>query len=60
MQSLPISFTPFFQEYDIAALYPQKDSDTIIGRVLHYGNREEFRWLFDVYSNERIKVWVKR
>jgi len=59
MQSIPASLAPFFQEYDITKLTPENNSHTIIERVLQYGNRKEIRWLFDIYSEEKIKEWVK-
>jgi len=58
MTSIPLSLTPFFQEYDIAKLTPEKDSHTIIERVLQYGNRAEIKWLFTVYSQEKIILWI--
>ncbi|MBI5824499.1 MAG: hypothetical protein HZB18_10765 [Chloroflexi bacterium] len=60
MQPIPLSLSPFFQEYDFSKLNPQKDSFTIIERVLQFGNRSEIRWLFLVYSQEKISSWVKR
>ncbi len=60
MQPLPPSLAPFFQEYDIACLSPEKDSFTIIERTLQYGNRSELHWLFTAYSGEKIINWVKR
>lgn len=60
MQTVPSSLAPFFQEYDLARLNPEKDAFTIIERTLQFGNRSELRWLFTVYSHEQIKNWVKR
>jgi len=60
MQSIPPSLAPFFQEYDIARLNPEKDSFTIIERTLQFGNRSELQWLFRTYSREQINDWVKR
>jgi hypothetical protein len=60
MNSIPLSLTPFFQEYDISKLTPEKDAHTIIERVLQFGNRAEIKWLFETYSDETIKVWIKR
>jgi hypothetical protein len=58
--TIPPSLAPFFQEYDIAKLNPQRDSHTIIERVLQFGNRAELRWLFTVYSLEQIKEWGRQ
>ena len=60
MQSIPLSLTPFFQEYDITKLTPENNSHTIIERVLQFGNQAEIKWLFTVYSTEQITAWVKR
>ena len=60
MTSIPLSLTPFFQEYDITKLTPEKDSHTIIERVLQFGNRKEIRWLFECYSRQDISNWVRR
>ena len=59
MQSIPSSLAPFFQEYDLQHLNPQKDAATIIERTLRYGDRSELRWLFGVYSRTQIADWVK-
>jgi len=60
MQPIPLSLAPFFQEYDLTLLNQQKDSHTIIERALQFGNRVELRWLFTVYSQEQIALWVKQ
>lgn len=60
METIPLTLAPFFQEYDIARLNPKSDSHTIIERVLQFGNRAELRWLFNIYSHEQIRDWVKR
>ena len=60
MTAIPSSLAPFFQEYDIAKLVPEKDSHTIIERVLQFGNRAEIKWLFTVYSHEQIILWINR
>lgn len=60
MQPIPTTLTPFFQEYDLAALNPQKDAHTIIERTLQFGDRTELRWLFSVYSEEQITAWVRQ
>jgi hypothetical protein len=59
MQPIPSSLAPFFQEYDIALLNPEKDSFTIIERILQFGKREELRWLFSVYPRMKITEWVR-
>jgi len=58
MQPIPKTLAPFFQEYPLAQLDPQRDSATIIERTLRFGTREELRWLFKSYSLEQIKEWV--
>ena len=60
MNSIPLSLLPFFQEYDITTLTPEKDAHTIIERVLQFGNRAEIKWLFGVYPKEQVVKWVTR
>ena len=60
MQPIPTSLAPFFQEYDLRRLDPQKDAATIIERTLRYGDRAELRWLFSVYSRPQIIDWVSK
>lgn len=58
MQPIPQTLAPFFQEYSLAQLDPQRDYATIIERTLRYGTREELRWLFKMYSRAQIAEWV--
>jgi hypothetical protein len=58
--SIPLTLSPFFQEYKLADLNPRTDSHTIIERVLQFGNRAEIRWLFETYQRREITEWVKR
>lgn len=59
MQSIPASLAPFFQEYDITRLTPQKDAATIIERTLRYGSRAELKWLFQEFPRAVISDWLK-
>lgn len=56
---IPSTLAPFFQEYDLQQLDPQRDSATIIERALQFGNRAELRWLFAQYSRTQIVDWIK-
>jgi hypothetical protein len=56
--NIPASLAPFFQEYYLEQLDIEHAADTIIGRVLQFGNRQEIRWLFSVYSPQQISAWV--
>ncbi|GAB4548759.1 MAG: hypothetical protein Fur002_25710 [Anaerolineales bacterium] len=60
MSPIPISLAPFFQEYDIALLTPQKDAAIIIERALRYGSRAELKWLFHEFPREAIRDWLKK
>jgi hypothetical protein len=59
-RGIPRSLKPFFQEYVLEELDPERDRATIIERTLRYGNRAELRWLFGQYSEETIADWVRR
>ena len=56
---IPASLAPFFQEYDLSRLDVERSAETIIERVLQYGNRVEIRWLFATYGRGRIEDWVR-
>jgi hypothetical protein len=60
MQPIPQTLAPFFQEYNFPLLNPERDAPLVIERTLQYGNRAELHWLFAVYSQEKIKEWVRR
>lgn len=60
VNNIPTSLAPFFQEYDFSKLNPEKDSHTVIERVLQFGDRAEIRWLFGVYTQDRISAWVRK
>ncbi len=60
MSDIPSSLAPFFQEYDLTKLDLERSAGTIIERTLQYGNREEIRWLFQTYQQQRIQDWVAR
>jgi hypothetical protein len=60
MNSIPLSLKPFLQEYDISKLNPDKDSFTIIERVLQFGNRQEIKWMFYTFSREKVFLWLKQ
>jgi Family of unknown function (DUF6922) len=59
MQTIPPTLAPFFQEYDLKQLDPQRDSATIIERTLRFGTRQELYWLFHLYPRTHITAWVK-
>ncbi|HND47662.1 MAG TPA: hypothetical protein PLL95_03825 [Anaerolineales bacterium] len=56
---VPASLAPFFQEYDLAQLKPERDAATIIERTLRFGTREELQWLFAEFSREQIRAWIQ-
>ncbi len=60
MLPIPVTLAPFFQEYDLAQLNPERDADTIIERTLQFGNRAEIHWLFTQYSRAQITDWFQK
>jgi hypothetical protein len=56
---IPISLRPFFQEYELEKLDPEKSAFTVIERTLAWGDIEELRWLFSRYGNARIEQWIR-
>ncbi len=60
MSTIPVSLSPFFQEYDLAHLDLERSASTIIERTLHYGTRVELRWLFSCYPLAVVARWVRQ
>jgi len=58
-RGIPRSLAPFFQEYCLDDLDPERARWTIIERTLRWGNRAEVRWLFRRYSQPVIADWVR-
>jgi hypothetical protein len=56
--AIPFSLLPYFQEYDLANLRLRKDANFIIQRTLEYGTWNELRWLFRVYTRQRIQRFL--
>jgi hypothetical protein len=59
-RGIPRSLAPFFQEYDLDDLDPDRAAATVIERTLRYGDRAELRWLFSRYPEATIADWVRR
>jgi hypothetical protein len=60
LNTIPATLAPFFQEYNLQQLDPQRDAATIIERALQFGNRAEIRWLFAQYSRIQIVDWIEQ
>ena len=55
---IPVSLRPFFQEYVLENLDPERSAFTVIERTLAWGNVLELRWLFGHYGSTRLAEWV--
>jgi hypothetical protein len=56
---IPVSLRPFFQEYVLENLNPERSAFTVIERTLAWGDRAELRWLFARYGTGRLREWVQ-
>jgi hypothetical protein len=57
---IPVSLRPFFQEYVLEDLDPERSAPTVIERTLAWGNVPELRWLFSRYGKSRLADWVRQ
>lgn len=57
---IPISLRPFFQEYNLESLDPDRDAFTVIERTLARGDMRELRWLFLRFGSERLGIFVQK
>ena len=56
---IPVSLRPFFQEYRLEDLDPDRSAFTVIERTLAWGDVHELRWLFGQYDRDRLAEWVR-
>jgi len=56
---IPVSLRPFFQEYNLEKIDPEKATFTVIERTLSWGDRRELRWLFQRYTREQMTEVVR-
>ena len=54
---IPVSLRPFFQEYVLEDLDPERSTCTAIERALAWGDVAEWRWLFATYGSARRAGW---
>lgn len=52
---IPQRLYPLFWSYDPKLISIKRDKAIIITRVLNYGNWEDVKWLFKIYSESEIK-----
>jgi hypothetical protein len=57
---IPVSLRPFFQEYVLEDLDPERSAFTVIERTLAWGDLPELRWLFAHYGSGRLAEWVRQ
>jgi hypothetical protein len=57
---IPLSLRPFFQEYVLEDLDPERSAATVIERTLAWGDLPELSWLFAQYGHERLAEWVRQ
>jgi hypothetical protein len=57
---IPVSLRPFFQEYVLENLDPERSAFTVIERTLAWGRLPELRWLFARYESTRLAEWVRQ
>jgi hypothetical protein len=60
---IPVSLRPFFQEYVLENLDPERSAFTVIERTLAWGRRPGLCWLFARYEPARLgrmgaPVWL--
>lgn len=59
-RGIPTSLRPFFQEYVLEELDPERDWFTVISRTMAWGDFAELRWLFRRFGAERLAAWVRK
>lgn len=57
---IPVTLRPFFQEYRLDELDPERNAFTVIERTLAWGDAPELKWLFARYGPHRLEQFVRR
>lgn len=57
---IPVSLRPFFQEYVLEKLDPERDAFTVIERTLAWGDIRELQWLLRRFDYDRVKAFVEK
>lgn len=60
MNSVPKEFKPIFWDTSLDSLDVEKHKRYIIERILEFGGKEAYRWMFANYSSEEIIEVVKK
>jgi hypothetical protein len=56
---IPNRLKPYFQEYDLDQLDFAEAANLVIQRTLELGTWDEIRWLFSLYGNKRIRLFLR-
>jgi Family of unknown function (DUF6922) len=59
-RGIPVTLRPFFQEYELESLDPERSAFTVIERTLAWGDIAELRWLFARYGRDRLAGFVQK
>lgn len=59
MKKIPNFIKPFLWSYDVSKLDSEENKDRIITNILNYGDSRAVDWLFNTYSKETIKEFIK-
>ena len=57
---IPVSLRPFFQEYVLDDLDPERSAFTVIERTMACGDRRVLQWLFATHGSERLAEWIRQ
>jgi hypothetical protein len=57
---IPVPLRPYFQEYVLENLDPERDAFTVMDRTLGWGGIPELRWLLRRYDGQQIRAFVQK
>jgi hypothetical protein len=46
--------------WDVGSLDPHRDADFIIGRILRYGDTDDFTWALSTYGRDKVEAVLRR
>lgn len=59
-KGIPTSLRPYFQEYTLENLDPDKNAFTVVERTMAWGDLREWRWLLERFDRGQLKEFVRK
>ncbi len=59
-KGIPVTLRPYFQEYVLENIDPERNAFTVMERTMARGDLREWKWMLGRYDRERLKTFVRK